>query len=423
MKSSYLLYYLAKQRITEANGQAQADRLVTIAYTLRHGHLNRTSYSLLAVNLVLSLARFMAFPFLAIYLSNTKGLDAAQIGFILGLGPLASMVFSVVGGYLADRFGSRRLFVISLGAVAASLLGYAHASNFLMFCFFSIVSGISWSVVNITQRTLLAQATSKIALERAFAYNYLTLNMGGAIGPLIGMRFGAGISEAPFHIFIGLLIILVLLIPRLLPRDSRADLTISFIDMSNILRIVRSPVLCWLLVMSFFMFATEAQFETSIAQYLGHYPQGIKLFSQLLVVGTVCVICMQPIAVKLLNFSHKTTFIIGAFLYGIAPITILVVADQSAWYLFRIIMAIGEVLLVPSIQASLARASKSGAEATTFALFGMTGNAAYFFGTWLGGIVFNALGIVVLLWGMTGCGVLIWISASGVYRNTFAQKD
>jgi EmrB/QacA subfamily drug resistance transporter len=53
------------------------------------------------------------------YLSRAFGLDAAVVGLVLSIGPIAAALAGVPAGRIADRFGAPRMTIVGLGAIAA----------------------------------------------------------------------------------------------------------------------------------------------------------------------------------------------------------------------------------------------------------------------------------------------------------------
>jgi len=53
------------------------------------------------------------------YLSRALGLDAAMVGLVLSVGPLAAALTGVPAGRMADRFGAQRMTLVGLIAIAA----------------------------------------------------------------------------------------------------------------------------------------------------------------------------------------------------------------------------------------------------------------------------------------------------------------
>jgi predicted MFS family arabinose efflux permease len=53
------------------------------------------------------------------YLSRTLGLDAALVGLVMSVGPLAAALTGVPVGRIADRFGAQRMTIVGLIGIAA----------------------------------------------------------------------------------------------------------------------------------------------------------------------------------------------------------------------------------------------------------------------------------------------------------------
>ena len=59
------------------------------------------------------------------YLSRTLSLDAAMVGLTMSVGPIVAAFTSVLAGRVADRFGSRRVTLAGLCAIAVGALALA----------------------------------------------------------------------------------------------------------------------------------------------------------------------------------------------------------------------------------------------------------------------------------------------------------
>lgn len=72
---------------------------------------------------VVTVARAMSMTFLAIELHRAFGLRPAAIGIILGVGPLLGAVAAPFAGAVSDRIGRRPMLVVTLMAMALSMIG------------------------------------------------------------------------------------------------------------------------------------------------------------------------------------------------------------------------------------------------------------------------------------------------------------
>jgi predicted MFS family arabinose efflux permease len=64
----------------------------------------------------------MVYPYISLYLYNVLKIGYAEIGVLLLLVSIIPLAISPLGGLVADRAGRRRVFLLSLGGEAASVL-------------------------------------------------------------------------------------------------------------------------------------------------------------------------------------------------------------------------------------------------------------------------------------------------------------
>ncbi len=79
---------------------------------------DRQQRASLVANLLVSavmMATLVVGPF---YLSNALALDAAAVGIVMSIGPIAAALLGVPAGRLVDRFGARRMILLGLGGIA-----------------------------------------------------------------------------------------------------------------------------------------------------------------------------------------------------------------------------------------------------------------------------------------------------------------
>ncbi|CAM4003908.1 MFS transporter [Cohnella lubricantis] len=143
---------------------------------------------------------FMTIPFLGIYLGKVKGIDPATVGAILGISLFIGTWSSFVGGALSDRLGRYPVMIASMAVWGFVFVGFAFAEATWLFFALSAMNGLCRSIFEPAARALLADVTPAEKRTDAFNARYFAINLGGAIGPLIGLKLGAGgtTSAAPF---------------------------------------------------------------------------------------------------------------------------------------------------------------------------------------------------------------------------------
>ncbi len=125
-------------------------------------------------------------PFLAIYLYNKTG-SIYYIGIILGLAPLMGVFTNLWAGGLADKYGRKPLMVYSLMFQGISMLGYVFAQTPLHFALASVLNGAASSLYFPAANAQIADIVPEYQRSEVFALMHTALNLGAAVGPMLGL--------------------------------------------------------------------------------------------------------------------------------------------------------------------------------------------------------------------------------------------
>jgi MFS family permease len=142
--------------------------------------------------LIMNISYWMFFPFLTIYFSTEFGKNKA--GFLLIFSQFFSVMANLMGGYCADRFGRKRMMVLSSIGQGLSFLTFALASSSLLqspllgFTAFA-VAGVFGALYWPASQAMVADVVKDENRGEVFAVFYTAINIAVVVGPLIGAVF------------------------------------------------------------------------------------------------------------------------------------------------------------------------------------------------------------------------------------------
>ena len=323
----------------------------------------------------------MVWPFLAVILVEKFALSATEVGLILSIAAIVSVFVSFIGSTLSDRFGRHQmmyasglLYVISFSLLAEvnSILGYA-----LVITLCSIATALWRPLTSALIGDIIDDAKTR---ELAMQSLYFIINVGCAIGPIVGVWLGITGKQSGFYItafaFACLLVLLywgfyqhhkmlqkknnivkeTLNSPNLAAHSTKK--TASFKHIIKVL--LADRLLQCLIIANILCMFIYAQMDSSLIQYLTRekVPHLLELISLLLFTNAMVIISTQFILLKMMaRFNLITRIQIGLVLLmlsqlwlAINPLTLF-----WGWVGAIVVMSLAETILFPTMNVHIDR--------------------------------------------------------------------
>ena len=148
--------------------------------------LTRDVWILQVGGLVNAFGNGIMLPFLVIYLHNERGVPLGIAGLVAATNSVCGFASGFVAGSFSDRIGPRRVLSIALcvmaGAVALFPLVHSAWQAFVLYGVAGLGSGSFWPA----QSTLVSALAPAERRHAVFATQRVTMNLGVALGGLVG---------------------------------------------------------------------------------------------------------------------------------------------------------------------------------------------------------------------------------------------
>ncbi|WP_249310412.1 MFS transporter [Bacillus sp. FJAT-49736] len=327
-------------------------------------------------------ASFMAMPFLALYLSHSEGIHPVIIGIIVGIGPLSGTVGGFIGGHLSDRFGRKVIMLSAVFIWACVFIGFSFARDPLAFFLLNALNGICRSFFEPTSQALMADLTEPEKRLRVFSLRYTAINIGAAIGPLLGAYFGVVSSTitflitGSFYLMYGTL--LAILLGKYKVKLNQQVKKVSTMKAAfNIIKLDSS--LRYFIIGGILVNIGYSQIDSSLPQHLGGIVEnGAILFSLLLSINAVTVVLLQiPLSHLVEKWRVLHVMMLGSFFFVLGFLIMGFVDSWIGFIVSMVVLTIGEIFLFPSTSVFIDQIAKEELRGTYFgaAQFRSIGNS------------------------------------------------
>ncbi|TGE75881.1 MFS transporter [Weissella confusa] len=153
-------------------------------------------------------------------MAQNFNVSAATIGLLVSTYMIAVAVFIPLSGWIAQRLGNKRIWLLAVALFTISSLGSALAPNFAVLLTMRVIQGIAGAMMTPTARLIVLEKTPANQLLRMISYLVWPSLVAPALAPVIGGMFVTYFTwHWIFLINLPIGIIAFLIGMHLLPKD------------------------------------------------------------------------------------------------------------------------------------------------------------------------------------------------------------
>ena len=354
---------------------------------------------------VMNASHFMAIPLLALYMSIHLQFGAAALASVMSANLMCAQVLPLAAGAIADRMGSQRLITLGLLLRGAGFSGFCASDSVLAWVGSAMLAGTGVACYEGGVYALFGRQPQAL-LSRVFAANNQMLNMGAAVGPIIGSV--AGLIDPRVAFGLSALVFMVLGVVSMFSDIDGTEALHRQPVLKSLRIAVSHPGLWRLVLVSLPWFFLFPQLYVVFPMYAGKLagPYGA---SAVYVVNGVVGLIFLSLFKRWWVSTAPTVLTVGAYLLAAVAFAGVSLLNGIGWFLlFVVVYTMVETILLPTFETLTASLAPPGSQGAFFGVLSaagaLGGGAGYYTGSWLilnrsGAETWLVLGGV----GMLGC--------------------
>ena len=351
---------------------------------------------LVALTTLVNRSGTMVIPFLIIYMTSQIGLSSGEAGFVIAVYGAGGLFTAPFVGRLSDRLGSLWVMKVSLFATGLIIILYSFVKNYYAILCITIL----WAVISEAFRpanlSFISDETEPEQRKTAFALNRLAVNLGMSIGPVIG-GFLCAINFSLLFYVNGTMSILAgifLIFARIHPQTVIRKKDPNHVNMS----ILKDKIFLLYLI-------SIVPAGLVFFQFLGGFPlyvvRELKIststFGILMAINTVLIILIEvPLNNAMANWNDRKSVALGALLCGLGFGGMVI--SGNIWFIaFTIVVwTFGEMMFFPSSASYTSVLSPENQRGEYMGYYQMSFSFAMMVGPWLGALILDHYGHIIL---------------------------
>ena len=353
----------------------------------------------------------MVIPFLALYLTKKIGVSPTEAGTALLVYGAAAFIAAPLTGKLSDKLGALKVMKFALFGSGVLFFAFSFITNYnwiLVATFFLAAVNESFRPANLS---LITEIVAPPQRRMAFALNRLAINAGMSIGPVIGgfltlidyhyLFYANAVASIAAGIYFSSVKWSSLAGTEKVQSKEKNISKIKFAILSD------KTFLFFLFAIipaNLVFFQHLGALPLYIVNDLGYTTAAFGLFGS---INTILIIIAEvPLNNWMNNVSYKKTLMLGAFFAAIGFGGFAIATTTIPLVIAIIVFTIGEMTFFPITAAYTSEIAPADRRGEYMGYYQMTFSFAFSAGPWLGTVVYENYGSVILWSGALVFGLI-----------------
>ena len=301
-----------------------------------------------------------------------------EAGLLLGIFSIMGLVGSMLGGALTDKFGRKSIMLLGLVFSALSELSMGLVNNLTVFYLLAIIVGLLSNIGGPANQAMIADILPEKQRSTGFGIMRVVNNFTWIIGPTIGGFVANRSYMALFIIDTVFSLVTAALVFKFVAEtkpeaSSTAQQETILQTLRGYLLVLKDKLYLAFILVSMIMLLVYTQMYSTLSVFMrddrGIDPQG---YGMLLSVSAVLVIVAQFwVTRKTKDFPPMLMMAFGTFFYAIGFSMFGFIRPLWLFMAATLIITVGEMIVVPTGQALVARFAPENMRGRYMATYGL----------------------------------------------------
>ena len=354
-------------------------------------------------------------PFIAIYIGDTLNISLSSVSLILTLRAAATLLASFFIGPLTDKVGRKIILVISLFVGALSFFFLDIANTLLLFAILMVGWGAMQPLYRISTQAMIADIIEPEERMSAYSLLRIFMNLGVAIGPIIGGYLVLISYSTTFYIAAVCLLVVGVISVFSIKETLSPEIALSNKNkntFSEIKNVLKDSTFMWFCLGILIVYILSSQVFALLSSYLKtNYAITEVQSGNIMAVNAIMIIALQFFVTrKIQKFNPMWMMLLGACLYIVGVSSNALGTVYWHFIISMMIMTGGELVLAPTSTTFTANQAPAHLRGQYMSIFGLANGVGYGLGpvigalfndnispqaTWYGSGVFGLSAIVI----------------------------
>lgn len=360
----------------------------------------KSSLSLIFLVVFVDLLGFgILIPILPTFAVKSLLLPESAIGIVLAVYSLVQFIFNPIFGSLSDKYGRRKIILITLLLNASGYIIFAFTHSFLMLLLSRVVAGIGGSSIGVAQ-AYIADVTTKENRSKGMGLIGVAFGLGFVFGPIIGgllSNFGymvTGFAAAAFSI-LAFSFSLFLLPESLTEEKKNLVVKRKIFDVASFKKVISNRLISVVILLFFIVTFSVANIYGTFA-LLGH---SVYRFTDMQngmvfgIIGIIGAIVQGGLIGRLAKrYSDQKLISVGTFLLMIGLTLIPFGINFTGVIIISAVMSVGTGILQPILLSLVSKVAPENEQGIVLGVNQSFSSFARMLGPLWGGFSYQYLG-------------------------------